>query len=366
MDMTKSSARHCPVDTWPFPRPSSPVVRDYLRAGLRVNFPPPGFDPLTESDERLEEFFLPPRPDTDRAPQARASWEEAMRGPHIWPKLENPENLVDELFEAVDLRSHPRLAGPAHSGFEQASANWSGAYVRPPDFSKAVGVHGAWTVPGPAAPGGIPGDYVSSTWIGLDGHDPASRSLPQLGTWQSVSRTEGGQTTQDIHAWWQWYVRGAATNGSVTIKPFPVSPGDVVFAIVRKLTDTSVHFYLHNRTGGNSFPFLFEGAVAAGVFAPPGVLNPLTVRVEGRTAEWILERPAHLEDPLLYQLPDYGGAAFVRCIAETDSTALLQEVDLERARLMRMVDWELPPAPSGVVSTPERDGPTGVKLHYGP
>jgi hypothetical protein len=343
-------------------RPFRPVVREFLMRGLRVDAPPPGYDPQAWPDEENGRYFIPPRPDARKSPRARAFWQEAMQGPHVWP-IAAPD-VVGALFAAADVKPHPHFAGPAHGAAEESSANWSGAYVRPRDFSNMVGAYGAWTVPDVSAPGDASGQFVASVWIGLDGHDPASRSLPQLGTWQAIDRAPGGTETKEFHAWWQWFERDAVTNGSVTISQFPISPGDRIFAIVRRLGGTEVQFYLHNRTTGNSFAFQFNGTSIA-LKQEVGNINPRPVRIEGRTAEWIVERPTRLGSSDLYPLADFGQVHFSECVAETDSPGPARDVNLARARLMRICDWEPPPLPSGIVSTPARDGGFAVQVNYG-
>jgi len=347
----------------PFRKKLSRVLRTFLKTGVKVNFPPQGFDPRKASDRVLNDYFLPPRPDRKIAPRAFRLWQKAMSGPPIWPTAPDGKQILETLFAESRLRSHPRLAGPSHATFEAASSNWSGAYVRPLDFSHMTRIQGLWTVPNPDPPKAGAGEYASSAWVGLDGNDPASRSLPQIGSGHWVTADSAGNAQRSLFAWWQWFVRGSQNNGQIAIKAVPVKSGDLIYAQVTAVAPSLASLFIINLTTKVAFPFWFQYASPIQPIQSPS--NPLPVHIEGRTAAWILERPSHRDNPMLYPLPDYHSTTFKICCAGTDSPGPSQDVDLRRAHLVRMVDWDLPPAASKAVSTPSRDGATSVLLHYG-
>src|ERR1700761_8581411 len=82
--------------------------------------PPAGFSPLTASDQDLEYYGYPPKPDLVRAPKAFASWQKAMTASkkRIAPVLEVTKNIAGP----AKLK-----AGVAPAGGSAASSyNWSG------------------------------------------------------------------------------------------------------------------------------------------------------------------------------------------------------------------------------------------------
>ncbi len=362
--MKARGRRAKPFGPTPFLKKLSPQLRRYLKAGLSVNFPPQGFDPLDASDEELKQYYISPAPDKATEPRAFALWRQAMAGPLTWPVMPEGTLVPDSVFSQTTLLSNPRLAGPSNASFESSSANWSGAYARPEGFGRMKNVRGLWTVPTVTPPVPGAGAYASSAWVGLDGHDPASRSLVQIGSGQWVTADAAGDVQPAYFAWWQWFVRDGQTNGQVLIKGLPIAPGDLIYAQVDAVTPTMAWLLIVNLTTKAAFPFAFGYVGPIQPLLSP--TNPLPAHIEGQTADWILERPAHVDNPMLYTLPDYTGGEFLACCAATHTGGLIHEVDFHRARMIRMVDWQVPPTPSSVVSTPSRDGTIGVGLKFGP
>ena len=347
----------------PFRRALRPIIRDFLRKGVLINLPPQGFDPREASDRELEIHFLPPRPNRKKSPLAYVQWVKAMSGPPTWPDLAPDAQRVENLFVESRLLSHPGLAGTSHVPGESSSFNWSGAFARPFDHSHVTRAQGLWTVPEPKPLDLSEKDYASSMWVGLDGHDPASRSMPQVGTGQWVSVDNAGNATPAIFTWWQWFVRDGLTNAQIALPVVPVKVGHVVYAQVSRIAPEIASIFIINLTTNVALPFWFR--FVSPIQPPLSPTNPLPPRIEGITAEWILERPAHLDTKVIYPLPDYGKTTFDFCCAGTDSTGPFQEFNMDQARLIRMVDWEITPPSGKVVSTSERDGPLGMRLHFG-
>lgn len=339
--------------------PLDPKVLAVVEAGLKINFPPENFDPLHASAQELDKYFFPPRPDAVKAPTAYQLWAHAMSPPRNYPKM--PEKL-EAMLASNRSRSRP-LRTSASGIVQEASQNWSGTYVRPRDFNPMVLVQGQWKVPKPSAPAGSgDGTYASSIWVGLDGHDPASRSLPQLGTAQRV-KVKGGVAKRYLEAWWQWWDRDDPLGQQIAIKNFPVKPKDEIYAQVQALTPTLVSLFIKNMTTGLTLPMWYE--------APPppasGRINILPVHVEGRTADWIVERPAipNTNPPQPYVLADYGSTTFSNCNAASGSVNGLNE-QLQRSRLIEMNVWDEPAHPGVLVSHPARVNSTTLKVDYVP
>jgi hypothetical protein len=99
------------------------------------------------------------------------------------------------------------------------------------------------------------------------------------------------------------------------------------------------------------------------------------VRVEGRTAAWIVERPTKLQSQELEAFCDYGSVVFYNCNAEVTSAQGGDLVDrqLQRARLIRLADWTPQNSPTYqpgkdhpgiIVSSAAREGPDAALLYY--
>ncbi len=263
----------------------------------------------------------------------------------------------------------------------ESSKNWSGGYVRPLDFSKMALVQGRWTVPGPKSPRpGTRGIYGSSTWVGLDGRDPTSRSLPQIGTGQYFvdviiqDPTPKPIVGPAVFAWWQWWDRDDPDSKQVTLHQFlPVNIGDSIYAQVQILPAGTVNenpvpiasLYIKNETTNRAFP---------AYVTPPIPLDPPPAyrSVEGRTADWILERPADPSQPLptYFGLADFTSVTFVNRNAAIQAGPILHDIPLDRGRLIRMNAWDDPDRPGEEVSTPTLLGtnPTAddLNLSYEP
>jgi hypothetical protein len=74
------------------------------------------------------------------------------------------------------------------------------------------------------------------------------------------------------------------------------------------------------------------------------------VTVEGRTAEWIVERQTQVGTPDLRPFCDYGEVVFHGGTAEVTSggTGVTSEQQLELATLLRMADGTVPSTSGGV------------------
>jgi hypothetical protein len=334
-----------------------PIVVAIIEARLQINVPPAGFDPLNATAQQLAEYHLPPRPDAVLAPRSYELWAHAMSPPLAFVAV---PQILAQMLGGVHSRS--RHAQSSASGIvQESSQNWSGTYVRPRGFSPMVLVQGEWTVPAASAPAGSgDGTYASSIWVGLDGHEAASRSLPQVGTGQYVTMT-GGAAQPLLFAWWQWWDRDDPHAQQIVLKNFPVKARDRIYAQIQALTPTLVSVFLKNMRTGLALPMSYA--------APPPVdrgVNILPVRVEGRTADWIVERPAipNTQPPQPYVLANFGNATFRACNAASGMGLTLNEEQLQRSRLIEMNVWDEPAHPGTLVSLPARVNRHSVRVRY--
>jgi hypothetical protein len=190
--------------------------------------------------------------------------------------------------------------------------------------------------------------------------------MPQIGTAQWVTIDGTGQTEPpELYAWWQWWVRDAPQNGHVAVRAVPVAANDQIYAQVQAINDATVSMFIINLSSNRAFPFWFN------IVQPTQQLNhgpnPLPAHVEGRTAEWIIERPQRLNSNRLYQLANYSVAVFDECNGNSHSH-ILTDIDLSRSRLIRMTVWDASPGqvPGKVVSIATRNSNNGIEARYIP
>jgi hypothetical protein len=324
--------------------------------------PPEGFDALNASDVDLEKYNLPPRPDGTAAPRALFSWKRAMSLPFCFVPVKS-----SDVSGPADSGQQAGNAG-AEARVQESSRNWSGAYIRSNDAGQFVLVEAMWLVPKPYPPAPRRAEatkpmteFRSSVWIGLDGHDATSMSLPQIGTSQIVTVDDKDPAKAPVcrtFAWWQWWVRRGSNNMPRLIGGFPVSSGSLMYCRLTVRTPERVNLFIKNQSSGAVIAFDVEA---------PKPDNPAQIRqtivTEGRTAEWVLERPTKIGKNELYTLPDYGAALFYACNAAVMTENGWEERQLQEARLIAMKDWD-GEHPGAVTSTPMRQNENSVLLCY--
>jgi len=211
-------------------------------------------------------------------------------------------------------------------------------------------VQGRWFVPETAE--AREGEAFSvSTWVGLDGYDPASRLMPQIGTGFFSYAFRIPSPAGDIPikvtlltAWWQvWRKRDSAKSGrrlpqwQVEI-PVPIEMGDRIYGQVQIIDEHTVSLFFKNETMNSAYAAFYDMAC--------DYAGPRLIPFEGRTAEWIVERPVIplFEDerrPWSVPLADYGETSFTDCNAATlAANGTWSELQVQRARLVRMNEWE--------------------------
>jgi hypothetical protein len=236
----------------------------------------------------------------------------------------------------------------------ETSRNWSGAYLTAGPAESFQQVWGRWWVPErlalPQETGAAPAltEHRCSTWIGLDGHSQASRSLPQVGLLHAVS-VDGNECRERSWAWHQWWVRGEEFPPFV-IENMPIAPNDEMICCVTVVSPLRVLFHVKNQT---------TGKLANAAWDAPSPDAP----VEGRTAEWVVERPARLLSNQLYPLPGYGSITFdCAALATQRHTGVAASRGLRDAKLIRLYEEFLYPHRTGSISVPVRINDT-VRIH---
>lgn len=319
-----------------------------LRLSVEMPRPPESLE--TAPPALLEAWGLPPRPQAG-TPQ-RATWREALRELRFAVARPVP----------VPVGAAPSLGGPQPRPVAAGSWNWCGMHVRAPQPKRLVAVEGSWAIPDGSA-GNAGSGARGSQWIGLDGLDPGSWSLPQMGTARRFRGPGQGETT----LWWQWWIRNGEVQDGIDIRGLPLAPGDRVNLRVAALGPRRVRFHalVEPRAGGPATVVAFavtlsvENARQAAAAAAAGTHArvPRSLGVEGRTAVWVVERPRRPlrlpGEPWLYTLPRSEPVRFSGCRAVLDDRSVL---DLRRAGALRITDW----------SDRERPGRTVAYVADGP
>jgi len=231
--------------------------------------PPTGFNPLTASDQDLDYYGYPPRPDQVAAPKAFASWQKAMNASRkrIMPQLEVTKNIAGP----AKLKAGAVPPG----GSAATSSNWSG-YVNTNGVTKYGSssfyyVIADYNIPAvQQAFGACTGGWdYAVTWVGMDGW--GSGDVLQAGN-ETDAYCSGSTKSTYYSTWYEWY-----PNGWTRISSLPIVPGDELFVEVWNTSSTAGHAYLVNLSTDQYVTINFS--------APSGT------QLVGNSAEWIEERP---------------------------------------------------------------------------
>src|SRR5579871_5179269 len=113
---------------------------------VNPQLPPQNFDPSTATEDELEEYGFPPRPDATELPEARELWDDTISAVQEYV----PADLTDESCPGTLF-----------------SPTWSGAILDPPTLPQPVvtpprffSISSYWIIPNAyPPPGQSKGDY---------------------------------------------------------------------------------------------------------------------------------------------------------------------------------------------------------------
>ena len=226
--------------------------------------PPKYFNPLTASDQDLDYYGFPPRPNEIAAPEAFATWQRAMATSktRVTPVLEVTKNITGAATLQNSAVPPSGGAGPATSPSWAGYVNTNGATTYGsssfyymiadydiPNLRQAI-CDGTW-------------DYAVTS-VAIDGW--GSSDMLQAGTEEAAycSGTTRASFYEAIYGWYPY--------GLTAISSLPVAPGDELFVEVWDTSATSGHAYISNICAGKYAIVNFS--------APPGV------HLVGNSAEW--------------------------------------------------------------------------------
>jgi hypothetical protein len=237
--------------------------------------PPAGFNAFAASNEELQHYGFPPRPDRAKDPAAYAFWSSLVTLPvkRIVPKQQattvyNSPAIVNEVNQQ---RPH-NLTIPTGT----AISNWSGyADVAPighyPFRPDNTYVYGSFVVPVAQQAYGTcnaTNDYASFK-VGIDGWN--NSEMLETGV-EADASCSGGTTTAYYSGWYEWYPAP-----EIRISSPAVAPGDRIVAYVWNTTRTLGNYYMANLSQNTATSVEFS--------APNGT------QLDGNSVEWIVERP---------------------------------------------------------------------------
>ncbi|MGD0959798.1 MAG: G1 family glutamic endopeptidase [Methylomonas sp.] len=250
--------------------------------------PPAGFNPLTASDQELEKFNLPPRPDPVQAPNEYARWQKMVTIPQTQSApVVQQTTIRHRLPQSYNYYERSKLD---NSNVNVGSTNWSGYAGLVPNgtfASQNASITAQITVPTVTAATCNSNWEYSSQWVGFDG--VTSSDVLQAGI-EADAVCSGTATSEYYGAWFEWY-----PNYSYRLTNFSIAPGDTIDVQVWYTTTApNGHAYFANYQTGVS------GSVA--FYIPGGV------KFEGNSVEWILEQPEVNGSQAV--LPDYVSDTF--------------------------------------------------------
>jgi len=291
-----------------------------LPGATTIAAPPADFDPLTASDQDLQYYGFPPRPNQATDTKAYASWVKAMKASktRVVPVLEQTS-----IFHGpAQLVKNP-TAGENESAVSSSSSNtsytsnWSG-YVDQSGATRYGSSSFYFTVNEMVVPvaeqayGACTGGWdYGSAWNGIDGW--GSGDVLQAG-FEFDAYCSIFTKASYYSAWYEWY-----PYGEVRISSLPVSPGDDIFVEVWHTSSTQGYAYLVN--------YNTDKAVEVGFTAPSGHA------LIGNSAEWVVERPT--VGGSLATLTNYIADPFWNAYAYTESSVFY---DTNGANAVIMLD----------------------------
>jgi hypothetical protein len=246
--------------------------------------PPAELDSRTINDDLLREHGLPGRPDPQLQPQLLRQLNRIMAQP---TRFIEADLAIDDVM--TERHQHRDVFDPTGWGGVVRTEDVYGAFGN--QFTKpATMVFGEWVVPEvwPLAPEGP--DLTIAFWVGIDGWNGAGGDLLQAGVAATV-KPGWWSSSVEYWAWTEWYT-GKYKSPAVSVKNFPVIPGDTVSVLVTALAPGSGSAFMRNsRTGlGTSI----------------AIHQPDDIVCVGASTEWVAEA-------IDQYIPLFGSVTFTNC-----------------------------------------------------
>jgi hypothetical protein len=233
--------------------------------------PPPGFRPLTATNDELMKYGFPVRP-TGAA--ALASWTQAMAE---WRTAVTPRL-------AVQISSTPNVATGSFAIINNTNTHgpWAG-YVDDTNSQAFTGAQSTFAAPTLGSGCGTPG--AMSIWTGLGGYN--SGQFIQSGIAAGENLTTGADKLSVWQPFWE-LIRSTKTWPPRLLKgatgAIAISPGDTVFSKTTYTSSTGgkASFYIENDTSGASSSYTISTNALTG---------SISTYYDGSTADFVAEDP---------------------------------------------------------------------------
>jgi len=249
---------------------------------------PEGFEPTTATDEQLEEYGFPRRPDASNAEMLA-----------LWTRVVHTKRVTTDLVEQPGRYHRPvqdKTTQLTKGNVTGTSGNWSAVELKKTnaDFTTVVGY---FAVPSVASQTAGTANAYSSIWVGLDGD--GTSDLIQDGT---ESDWIGGKAVYDA---WVEVLPAAET----VLTGLKVAAGDAIFTITQYVV-----------TGGKAVAQFTVADLNTNKNVSTSIAFPANLKFTGTSAEWVVERTevnGTFENPM----PRYGLAFFSSAYAEKGSSS---------------------------------------------
>jgi hypothetical protein len=283
---------------------------------------PHNFNPLTATSEELLRYGLPRRPAEGTEKSKFDVWEKIVTG--------KPWALVGSGLQLADYRLV--FAPQNFPGTQETSQNWSGVVTRTKHERAFNAAYATFQVPWVDALVDVKRrEYRCSVWVGLDGHDPTSQSMPQLGITMKASYDPQAPNSSAYEVWFQWWSRKDAIP-PIVIDGFPVNLGDNIACWLDVIDPTEVLFVIQNQTLRDR-PTFTQKILNVWDFGSGG--KKIIPEVRGITAEWIAERPMMIGRDQRYHLPIFDRVTFSKMAVQ--DAALHDPGPVRTIRMVRPV-----------------------------
>jgi hypothetical protein len=267
---------------------------------------PEAFDPESASDQELQSYGYPRRPDPNDA-KPYGLWLRAVHTTRVTTDLVPNPGRVHLPMQSVGPQTTVDNTTNVKSG------NWSGYSLvgGSPIFNEVVGL---WIVPNVASQSENITGY-SSMWVGIDGNCSCN-DLIQDGTDQDWVNGKA------VYRAWIEFI----PESEIPLSGLTVNPGDVIYAYSaaeEKSGKITGYYYVANLNTNKS--------VSTSLAMPKGDT------FVGKSVEWIVERP-QINGSFQNPMPDYGRAYMADAFAYRSGSNTAIAFSSEANQYITMVD----------------------------
>lgn len=257
---------------------------------------PPGFNPLSATNDELLKYGLPPPPSKEHSPEQYRQWKEAF--------AQLPCRAPSVSFEAVSRGSAPpqQTLGQPHDdeGSPQQDGNWCGAINRDlPAGYQFKTVSASLVAPRPYPPSSVTttdsgSDSSTSSaevWIGIDGYGIGTDTpfgkiyeLLRAGMTQRCVTSSNGSVQSTTTAWIAWLTQYPYR---IEASGFFINPGDVVTVMIGDHSNST--FSLSTARVPSSRTTVFFYNRSTGSYFGVRVPSPGLASLAQSSVKWIVE-----------------------------------------------------------------------------